>query len=90
MLLPRGSVTSNRILNNTYGIYLQVSGATIKTNTITTTIPTTSVGIEFNCATGTITGNAINGAAKGIDSVPATFNLVNKFYNVATVRTGGC
>jgi hypothetical protein len=72
------TVTSNHISNSPTGIYLfsGTSGATVKSNTIAKA----STGIEFNCSTGTITGNTINGAAKGIDSVPATFNLVNKFY----------
>ncbi len=80
------SVTSNHISNSTTGIYLNVSGATIKTNIITQS----TTGIEFNCHTETVSGNTINGATTGADSVPAAFAGVNKFYNVATVSTGGC
>jgi len=79
------SVTSNRISNSTDGICLNAGGATIESNIITQS----DIGIEFSCNTGTLSGNTINGAATGIDSVPAAFTGVNKFYNVGTVRTGG-
>jgi hypothetical protein len=80
------SVTSNHISNSAVaGIYFFVAGASIKLNTITQAY----VGIEFNCLSGTVSGNTINGASTGIDQVPAAFNGVNKFYNVPTVRTGG-
>jgi hypothetical protein len=81
-----GTVTSNNISNSgSYGIDFGLNGATIKTNIITQT----PVGIEFNCNTGTVSGNTINGATTGIDTVPAAFTGINKFYNVGTVRTGG-
>ena len=81
-----GTVTSNNISNSgSYGIFVGANGATIKTNIITQA----PVGIEFNCTTGTVSGNTINGATTGIDTVPAAFAEVNKFYNVGTARTGG-
>ena len=81
------AVTANQISNSSFaGISLDVAGASVKTNTITQA----PIGIEFNCKSGTVSGNIINGAATGIDTVPAAFTGVNKFYNVATVRVGGC
>lgn len=82
-----GSVTSNHISNSAYGISLIASGATIKSNAIT---KASTAGIEFNCNTDTVSGNTINGAPTGLDRVPAAFSGVNKFNNVATVRTDGC
>lgn len=82
------SIISNHISNSgNAGIYLdaRADGATIKTNTITQA----PIGIEFNCHTDTVTGNTINGAPTGLDTVPAAFTGVNTFYNVATVRTNG-
>ena len=84
-----GSITSNHISGSSVaGIYFEApgaNGATVKTNTITQS----PIGIEFNCGTGTVSGNIINGTAKGIDMVPAAFTEVNTFYNVPTVRTNG-
>jgi hypothetical protein len=90
------TVTSNRIWNSSrQGIGLSTGGATIKNNIINSTfIPNNPflypIGIEFGCNTNTVSENIINGAYTGIDSVPAAFNGVNTFYNVPTVRTGGC
>jgi hypothetical protein len=83
-----GSITSNHISNvGTGGIVLGggAAGTSIKTNIITQA----PVGIEFNCFSATVSGNTVNGAATGIDTVPAAFTGVNTFYNVATVRTNG-
>jgi len=83
------SVTSNHILNSlTDGISLVAGDATIKNNVIVQ--PSSGIGIEFNCNTDTVSGNTINGATTGMDFVPAAFTGVNTFYNVHTVRTGGC
>jgi hypothetical protein len=81
------TVTSNKIMNSSFdGISLTGNGVIVKNNAMTNT----TVGIEFNCNTGTITGNTINEATTtGIDKVPAAFTGVNYFYNVAAVRTGG-
>jgi hypothetical protein len=57
----------------------------IKNNVITKS----NVGIDFNCLSETVTGNTIDGAATGINTVPAAFTGVNKFYDVATIRTNG-
>jgi hypothetical protein len=80
------SVISNHISYSTVGI--SAGGATIKNNIITNA---SSVGIELGCSTDdTVSGNIINGAPIGLDMVPAAFNGVNHFYNVATDTTGGC
>jgi putative cofactor-binding repeat protein len=81
------SVASNHISNISVGISSATGGATIKNNIIT---KAGSMGIEFNCNTDTVSGNIINGAPIGLDMVPAAFNGVNHFYNVATDTTGGC
>jgi hypothetical protein len=80
------NVTSNKIFNSTNAIVVGASDESITSNTIINPI----VGIDFRCYTATVAGNTIKGAATGISSVPATFTGVNSFYNVATVRTGGC
>jgi parallel beta-helix repeat protein len=84
------TVSSNRLLDNTYGIYLSFgSGAnpSVTSNVITRN----NIGIEVNCETPpTITGNVIDAATTGMDMVPASFSGTNSFYNVSTIRTGGC
>jgi hypothetical protein len=83
-----GTASSNRILNSSqYGILIQSSSGTVKSNTIIKS----PIGIEFQCNAiqgSSVSGNTINGAATGTDQVPATFNGVNNFNNVKTVRTG--
>jgi hypothetical protein len=80
-------VSSNHILATTFdAIYLETEGATIENNII----DTGTVGIEFNCNTATVKGNTINGVSTGLDMVPPGFTGSNKFYNVPTVRAGGC
>jgi parallel beta-helix repeat protein len=80
------SVISNHISYSTVGI--SAGGATIKNNLITNA---SSVGIELGCSKDdTVSGNIINGAPIGLDMVPAEFNGMNHFYNVATDTTGGC
>jgi hypothetical protein len=81
------TVTANHVSNIGLGagIFLAQPGATVTTNTITQA----GIGIEFLCNSETASGNIINGATTGINSVPAAFRGVNSFYNVATV-TGGC
>jgi hypothetical protein len=93
------TVTSNHISNSTYyGIRLLTGGATITSNIITSNglneggleFP---VGIGFGCFTNTVSGNAINGTATGIEFVPAAFKGVNAFYSVPTINYeggGGC
>jgi Periplasmic copper-binding protein (NosD) len=84
------TITSNRIFNSTYyGIILAHSGATVESNTIVHSSPG---AINFQCLTGTVTGNIIDGAPIGIDRVPGAFTgtSANTFQNVTEVRNGGC
>jgi len=82
------TVSSNRILNNLpTGISLLSSNNTVKNNTMMNA----HVGIEFNCnaqASGNVTGNIINGAATGLDMVPAGSAGVTKFISLANVSAG--
>jgi parallel beta-helix repeat protein/putative cofactor-binding repeat protein len=92
-LYAAGTITSNHISNSggssSYGVYLEngLTGATVKSNTITGSL----VGIELHCNANTVSGNTINGATIGVDALPASFTGVNTFDNVATTTTtGGC
>ena len=78
------SVISNHIGNSYFGISLAAPGSTVQTNVITQG----DIGIEFQCVTGTVTGNTINGTSTGFDKFPGTSTGTNKFYNVATLTTG--
>ncbi len=80
------TVTSNHISNGSFGIGLAVPGATVQGNVIT---QEQQIGIDFQCVTGTVSGNTINGAGIGFDEFPGTSTGTNKFYNVATL-TNGC
>lgn len=83
-----GTITSNRIFNSTgYGISFAHKGVTVENNTI---VHSTPAGIDFECLTGTVTGNIIDGSPIGIDNVPGAFTGSNTFQNVAKVRNGGC
>jgi parallel beta-helix repeat protein len=78
------SVTSNHISNCAQDcIYLAVGNVNVKSNTI----DQANIGIEFNCNTGTVADNTINGTTIGFDMVPAGFTGVNHFYNVTTDKT---
>jgi hypothetical protein len=81
------TATSNKISNASIaGIFDQGGGNTYKVNAITKV----NVGIEFNCQSPTVTGNTINDATTGLDSVPSGFSGANSFNNVVTLRTDGC
>jgi hypothetical protein len=81
-VLAATSVTSNNIFNSGLAVDMEINGASIQNNLITNAFN----GIAFNCYTGTVSGNTINGATTGFDFVPSAFAGANKFYNVATVR----
>jgi Right handed beta helix region len=84
------TITSNRIFNSTgYAIAFAHNGVTIENNTI---VHSSKGGIDFERFTGTVTGNIIDGAPIGIDSVPGAFTgtNTNTFQNVAEVKNGGC
>jgi len=80
-----GTVRSNQITNiGQDAIYVYADGATVRSNIIFQS----NVGIEFNCHTGTVTGNTINGTAAGFDEFPGTSTDGNLFQNVTTDTTG--
>ena len=80
------SATSNKISNSVIGIVTTANGTTFQSNTITRT----TTGIDFRCHTATVAHNTINDATVGLTSVPASFASPNTFFNVSTIRTGGC
>jgi nitrous oxidase accessory protein NosD len=81
------SFTSNRVLNSSIGIIVGTSVAAIQNNSITSS----NVGINFTCsANPNVTHNTINDAQTGIDQVPGILSTPNTYFNVATIRTGGC
>jgi hypothetical protein len=86
-------VTANRISNSLMnGIDVKIAGTTIESNIIS---KSGVAGIELNCngglnGGGTVTGNTINGAPIGIDTVPPQLKGTNKIYNAPTATTVGC
>ena len=77
------SYTSNTVRNTTYGIYFDVAGAKVESNTITQSIQT---GVELNCLTGTVKSNTINDAPVGLDNVPSGLSTTNTYFNVPSFR----
>lgn len=82
------SVTSNKILNSSsVAIALNTSVAAITGNTITSA-PT---GIDFQCfADINVNTNTIIDATTGLLDVPSSATTSNSYFNVATIRSGGC
>lgn len=87
LLLGAGTLQFNDIRDTGFGVFLDVSGATIQNNRITFAA---NAGIEFNCQPENISHNNINDAAVGFADVPAGFSGFNTFSNTATISTGGC
>ena len=81
-----GTYTSNTVRNTFQGITLDASGVTVKSNIITES----AFAILMFCHYVTATNNTINDAFTGIDSAPSSFSSANAFFNVNTIRTGGC
>jgi hypothetical protein len=49
------------------------------------------VGIEFGCSTDpNVHSNTIIDASVGLDEVPTGITATNSYFNVGTIRTGGC
>jgi hypothetical protein len=82
------SVVSNTIANSVQsGISLEGLPATIQGNTITGS----PVGIEFNCTDDpNVRSNAISDVGIGLDRVPSETVSSNSYFNVPTIRQGGC
>jgi len=82
------SISGNKIFGNTlYGIQVLTSVALVKGNTITGG----PVGIEFACyANPNVMSNIITDAATGTDQVPSGVSTSNSYFDVGSLRTGGC
>jgi hypothetical protein len=80
------SATSNKISDSRIGIVIGAANTTFQSNTVTRT----TTGIGFYCHTATVAHNTINDAMVGQADVPASFASPNTFFNVSTIRTGGC
>jgi hypothetical protein len=80
------SVTSNRIFESFWAIEA-ASMATIQGNSIVES----AVGVEFVCsANPNVHSNTISDTAAGIKDVPGAIASPNSYFNVGTIRTGGC
>jgi hypothetical protein len=82
---PDVTVSGNTLENLYTGIALTADGAVVKSNTISMV---NYPGINFNCHTGTVSGNILNGA--WLLNVPAAFSGVNSIFNAAQIKFGGC
>jgi len=81
------SVTSNNIFGSATGIEFFMSVPTIQGNTITNS----RVGIDFVCnADPNVHSNIINDVGTALKLVPSAIATSNKYFNVGTIRTGGC
>jgi len=81
------SITSNKIFNASgTGIVLGGDGNTVQSNSITQA----GSGIDFSCHAGNVDHNTINAVATGIAQVPGATVSPNTYFNVGTIRTGGC
>jgi parallel beta-helix repeat protein len=87
------SVTSNKIFESFWAVELGSSDtvqgiATIQGNTIGRA---GSVGIEFGClADPNVRSNTFSLMGTALDKVPTAIVTTNSYFNVATIRTGGC
>jgi hypothetical protein len=81
------SVTSNAIYNTDVGMGGFVGSAQVTGNAIIQS----SNAIDFACVTGpNVHSNTILGAANGLTNVPTGATSSNTYYNVGTIRSGGC
>jgi len=80
------TIKSNSIVGAaTYGIWL--NGSNTKATVVESNNINSSVGIEFSCNMGTVSGNTIS-AGYGLDSVPAGSTGSNVFVNTPLIKTG--
>jgi hypothetical protein len=83
------SVTSNKIFGSNTGISLSTFAlATIQSNSITKS----RIGIEFQCNfSPNVHSNIVTESGTALDSVPSAISTSgNTYFNVGTIRTGGC
>ena len=65
---------------------LGVPGGNLQTNSILQSF----VAVDFNCNTGTVSGNVINDASYAMYFAGSGADAGNNFANVATIENGGC
>jgi hypothetical protein len=83
------SVTSNKIFGSNTGISLSTFAlATIQSNSITKS----RIGIEFQCNfSPNVISNIVTESGTALDSVASAISTSgNTYFNVGTIRTGGC
>jgi hypothetical protein len=81
------TITGNTVLNTEVAVtLLSASGGTANSNIISDT----GFAIELDCNAHTAMHNSINDAGTGLNDVPSTFSSSNNFFNVQTIRSGGC
>ncbi len=90
------SVTSNAIFNTTLAsagnrdsLFVRSSIAPVTGNTIVQSAGFNA--IDFDCVAGNnVHSNTIMGAGSGLINVPTSAVTTNTYYNVGTIRSGGC
>jgi hypothetical protein len=82
--LEAASYTSNTVRNVEDGIYLNVPGATVESNTIT---QVANVGIELNCNTATVKNNTVDDAHTGIADVPTGLSPTDSYFSAGVIST---
>ncbi len=81
------TITGNTVLNTEVAVtLLSASGGTANSNIISDT----GFAIELDCVAHTAMHNSISDAGTGLNDVPSTFSSPNNFFNVQTIRSGGC
>jgi hypothetical protein len=81
------TITGNTVLNTVGAVVLlSASGGSANSNIIADT----SLAIELDCVAHTAIHNTINDAGIGLNDVPSSFSSPNSFFNVQTIRSGGC
>jgi hypothetical protein len=81
------SVTSNNIFGTAEGIFVNTSIAAIQSNSIADS----RIGIEFSCTFNpNVHSNVITDAQRALNGVPSGLASSNTYFNVDTIRAGGC
>ena len=81
------TITGNTVGNTgTAVVLLSASGGAANSNIISHT----SLAIELDCNAHSVLHNTISDAGTGLNDVPSTFSSPNSFFNVQTIRNGGC
>jgi len=81
------AVTSNKIFGSPTGIQLLTSVAAIQSNSITKS----TTGVDFQCgADPNVRSNIIMDTGTALNSVPSAIAPRDAYFNVGTIRAGGC